>query len=100
MQKSLIEKWKNNTMDEVDKEMFRANLRVAANKITDAFQAIIDAMEQYPDELKIMGICVSLRAGSLYSKSPIGSCRMYVGDKNKLMSWAKELQEELEKNDG
>lgn len=100
MQKSLIEKWKNNTMDEVDKEMFRANLRVAANKLTDAFQTISDAMEQYPDELKIMGICISLRAGSLYSKSPIGSCRMYVGDKNKLMFWAKELQEDLEKDDG
>lgn len=100
MEKSLIEKWCNGKMDDVDKEMFRARLRVAANKVMEGLQAISDATDQYPDELKIMGVCLSLRAGSLYSKSPIGSCRIYVGEKNKLMSWAKELQEELEKNDG
>lgn len=100
MEKSLIEKWKNNNMDEVDKEMFRARLRVASDKIMEGLKAISDAVEQYPDEMKIMGICLSLRAGSLYSKSPIGSCKIYVGDKDKLISWAKELQEELAKDDG
>ena len=100
MENSLIEKWKNHTMDEVDKEMFRARLRVAADKIMEGLQALSDATEQYPDEMKIMGICVSLRAGSLYPKSPIGSCKIYVGDPDKLMSWSKELQEELENNDG
>ena len=100
MENSLIEKWKTHTMDEVDTEMFRARLRVAANKIMEGLQSISDAVEQYPDEMKIMGICISLRAGSLYPKSPIGSCKIYVGDTNKLMSWTKELQEELEKNDG
>lgn len=100
MEKSLIEKWKNHTMDEVDKEMFRARLRVAADKVTEGLQAISDAVEQYPDEMKIMGICVSLRAGSLYDKSPIGSCKIYVGDTDKLRTWAKDLQEELEKDDG
>ena len=92
MEKSLIEKWENHTMDEVDKEMFRARLRVAADKITEGLQAISDAIDQYPDEMKIMGICILLRSGSLYSKSPIGSCRVYVGDKDKLMSWSKEAQ--------
>lgn len=100
MEKSLIEKWRNGTMDEVDKDMFRARLRVAADKITEGLQAISDAVELYPDEMKIMGICVSLRAGSLYSKSPIGSCKIYIGDTDKLASWSKELQEELKKNDG
>ena len=100
MEKSLIEKWKNHTMDEVDKEMFRARLRVAADKITEGLKAIDDAIDQYPDEMKIMGICISLRAGSLYNKSPIGSCRVYLGDKDKLIAWAKEVQEDLEKNDG
>ena len=100
MEKSLIEKWKNHTMDEVDKEMFRARLRVAADKITEGLKAIDDAIDQYPDEMKIMGICISLRAGSLYNKSPIGSCRVYLGDKDKLIAWAKEAQEDLEKNDG
>lgn len=100
MEKSLIEKWKNNTMDEVDKEMFRARLRVAANKIVEGFQTIEYAVDAYSDEMKIMGVCISLRAGSLHSKSPIGSGRIYVGDKDKLISWAKELQEELEKDDG
>lgn len=100
MEKSLIEKWKNRTMDEVDKEMFRARLRVAADKITEGLQALSDATEQYSDEMKIMGICLSLRAGSLYSKSPIGSCKIYVGDTDKLRSWSKELQEELEEDDG
>ena len=100
MEKSLIEKWQNHTMDEVDKEMFRARLRVAADKITEGLHAIDDAIDQYPDEMKIMGICISLRAGSLYNKSPIGSCRVYLGDKDKLIAWAKEAQEDLEKNDG
>ncbi len=66
MEKSLIERWKNNTMDEVDKAMFRARLSVAADKIIEGLQAISDAIEQYPDEMKIMCICLSLRAGSLY----------------------------------
>lgn len=100
MEPSLIEKWKNNTMDEVDKEMFRARLRVAANKIMEGLQALSEATDQYPDEMRIMGICLSLRAGSLYPKSPIGSCKIYVGDTDRLISWSKELQEELEKDDG
>ena len=95
MEKSLIEKWQNHTMDEVDKEMFRARLRVAADKITEGLHAIDDAIDQYPDEMKIMGVCISLRAGSLYNKSPIGSCRVYLGDKDKLIAWAKEAQEDL-----
>lgn len=49
-------------MDEVDEEMFRARLRVASDKIMEGLQAISDAVEQYPDEMKIMGICLSLRA--------------------------------------
>lgn len=100
MEKSLIEKWKNNTMDEVDKEMFHARLRVATDKIMEGLKALSDAIEQYPDEMKIMGVCLSLRAGSLYSKSPIGSCKIYVGETEKLMSWAKEMQEELQEDDG
>ena len=100
MEKALIEKWRNGTMDEVDKEMFRARLRVATNKIMDGLQAISDATELYPDEMRIMGVCLSLRAGSVYPKSPIGSCRIYVGDTDKLMAWAKEMQKELEKDDG
>lgn len=100
MEQSLIEKWQNNTMDEVDKEMFRARLRVAADKIIEGLKAISYATENYSDEMKIMGICISLRAGSLYSKSPIGSCKMYVGEKDKLMSWARELQKELDEDDG
>ena len=100
MEKHLIEKWQNHTLDEVDKEMFRARLRVAADKIMEGLKALDYAIDQYPDEMKIMGICISLRAGSLYPKSPIGSCRVYLGDKDKLISWAKEAQGDLEKNDG
>ena len=100
MEKTLLEKWKNHTMDEVDKEMFNARIRVAADKIVEGLDALNTAVEQYPDEMRIMGICLSLRAGSLYSKSPIGSCRILVGDTEKLIAWNKEMQEELEKDDG
>ena len=97
MEQSLIEKWKNDTMDEIDKEMFRARLRVAADKTMEGLKAISDAVETYPDEMKIMGICLAVYADSLYKKSPIGSCRMLVGEPEKLTSYVADMQEVIDK---
>ena len=96
MEKSLIEKWKNNTMDEIDKDMFRARLRVAANKIMEGLEAISDATETYPDEMKIMGICLAVYADSLYKKSPIGNCRIIVGEPEKLTSYIENMKEVID----
>lgn len=97
MQKSLIEKWKNNTMDEVDEEMFRARLRVASDKIIEGLQAIHEATTEYEDEMKIMGISIVLYADSCYNKSPIGTCRIIEGEGNKLRSCSDDLVEVLKK---
>ena len=97
MEQSLIEKWKNDTMDEIDKEMFRARLRVASDKLMEGLKAVSDAVETYPDEMKIMGICLAVYADSLYKKSPIGSCRILVGAPEKLTSYVADMQEVIDK---
>lgn len=97
MEKSLLEKWKNNTMDEIDKDMFGARLRVAADKIVEGLRIINDATTEYKDELKIMGTCIALYADSMYKKSPIGSGKIIVGETEKLKSYATNLLEELKK---
>jgi len=97
MEKSLIEKWCNGTMDEVDKDMFRARLRVASDKIMEGLRIINDATTEYEDEMKIMGICIALYVDSVYKKSPIGSGRIIVGETEKLRSYAEDLLKEIKK---
>lgn len=97
MEKSLIEKWRNDTMDEVDKDMFRARLHVAADKIIEGLRIINEATTEYEDEMKIMGICIALYADSMYKKSPIGSGRIIVGETEKLRHYAEDLLEEIKK---
>lgn len=69
MEKSLIEKMKNGTADDIDKEMIVSRVLKAVkelHKVTNAFSDSLEKLkEQYADELKmsgatiVMGVAVS-----------------------------------------
>jgi hypothetical protein len=62
MEKSLIEKIKNNTADDIDKEMIVSRVLKAVQElhnVTGAFTDSLDGLkEQYADELKMAGATI------------------------------------------
>ena len=92
MEKHLIEKWKNGTMDEVDKEMFKARLKVVRDKVCKAMGLMQDVIDNNEDELVIMGVKMILYVDSIYPKSPVGGCRVLAGPKSDLCEWADHIK--------
>lgn len=64
MEKSLIEKMKNDTCDDIDKEMIVSRVLNAARKLQEASDAFTDAVkqlsEEYKDEMKMAGATIVL----------------------------------------
>ena len=62
MEKSLIEKMKNDTCDDIDKEMIVSRVFKAVqelHKVTDGFAKSLEKLkEQYADELKLSGTTI------------------------------------------
>lgn len=62
MEKSLIEKMKNDTCDDIDKEMIVSRVLNAVKKLHEVTSAFSDSLEglkeQYADELKMAGVTI------------------------------------------
>lgn len=93
MEKHLIEKWRNGTMDEVDKEMFKARLNVVQDKVCKAMDLIHEVIDDNEDELAIMGIKMIVYVDSIYPKSPVGGCKVLTGPKPELREWADHIKD-------
>ena len=93
MEKHLIEKWQNNTMDEVDEEMFKARLKVVQDKVRNAMSILHDVIDNNEDELAIMGIKMIFYVDSTYFKRPVGGCKVLAGPKPDLREWAEHIKD-------
>lgn len=64
MEKSLIEKIKNDTCDDIDKDMIVSRVLATARKLQEASDAFVDAVkqlgEEHRDELKMAGTTIVL----------------------------------------
>ena len=64
MEKSLIEKLKNDTCDDIDKDMIVSRVLATAKKLQEASDAFVDAVKQlgdeHKDELKMAGATIVL----------------------------------------
>lgn len=64
MEKSLIEKMKNNTCDDIDKDMIVSRVLSTTKKLQEATDAFVDAIKQlgdeHKDELKMAGTTIVL----------------------------------------
>lgn len=64
MEKSLIEKLKNDTCDDIDKDMIVSRVLATAKKLQEASDAFVDAIKQlgdeHKDELKMAGATIVL----------------------------------------
>ena len=62
MEKSLIEKMKNGTADDIDKDMIVSRVLDTAKKLQEATDAFTDALkklgEEYKDEMKMAGATI------------------------------------------
>ena len=93
MEKHLIEKWQNGTMDEVDKEMFKARLKVVQDKVCNAMSILHDVVDNNEDELAIMGVKMIIYVDSTYPKSAVGGCKVLAGPKPDLCEWADHIKD-------
>ena len=93
MEKHLIEKWQNGTMDEVDMEMFKARLKVVQDKVCNAMSILHDVIDNNEDELAIMGIKMIFYVDSIHPKSPVGGCKVLTGPKSELREWAEHIKD-------
>lgn len=102
MEKALLEKWKNRQMDDVDKAMFDARLRTARNALVNALEKVHDCIDEYEDELSILGVTMILFVGSTMEPSPVGHIKSIDGNRELLYKYTKEIAELLkeEANNG
>lgn len=71
MEKQLLERAANGTMDEIDFEMFKARLHNTISELHTHINAISDICDEHEDELKMMGMNIILAVDSSRKMSPI-----------------------------
>lgn len=71
MEKQLLERAANGTMDEVDFEMFKARLHNTIQELHTHISAINDICDEHEDELKIMGMNIVLAVDSSHKTAPV-----------------------------
>ena len=98
MEKILLERARNHQMDDVDKAMFDARLRTARNALVNALEKVHDCIDEYEDELNILGVTMIIFVGSTMEPSPIGSIKSIDGDRKLLYKYTKEIAEILKED--
>lgn len=98
MEKSLLEKWKNHQMDYADKVMFDARLKKARNTLVNALEEVHSCIDNYEDELNILGVTMILFVGSTMEPSPVGMVKSIDGDRKLLYTYTKEIAELLKED--
>lgn len=71
MEKQLLERAANGTMDEVDFEMLKARLHNVIEELQAHMHAINDICDEHEDELKMIGMNIVLAVDSTHKISPI-----------------------------
>jgi hypothetical protein len=77
MERQLLERAANGTMDEVDAEMLKARLHNTISELNSHIDAIANICDEHGDELKLMGMNIVLVVDSTCKMSPIKAMGLY-----------------------
>ena len=97
MEKQLMERAANGTIDEVDFEMIKARLSVVISELRSHIDAINVLCDEHEDELKMMGINLVLSVDSTHKVVPMKALGLYGNRKFIKERMLSEISDHLEK---
>ena len=101
MEKSLLEKLRNGTMDEIDKDMMAARCKNACDRIFNVASDCIDRLDEvckeFDDEVRLMGISLvfSGQVKALHRMDKDTECGLVIGTTKNVSALLDKIREEL-----